>query len=220
LTKPTAAAIIELTGQFHPEDDPVTDKAEQIRKTAEKLFASGRYHEVTLDDVCKKAGVGKGTVYRYFKDKEDLFWQVIASGQDELAASVEAVAREETDPGAGLRKAVGRVAEFFRERHNLFRLVWSEQLRDSHRRQTVHRRWGTRDQKVISVVASFIAKGIEQGDYETDLNAAAAARLLLGMVRTALRHRGMMPEGACPTESVISLFERGLLVRGRVGSRA
>lgn len=196
----------------------MTDKAQQIRKAAERLFASGRYHEVTLDDVCKKAGVGKGTVYRYFKDKEDLFWQVIASGQDELAASVEAVAREETDPGVGLRKAVCRVADFFRERHTLFRLVWSEQLRDSHRRQTVSKRWGTRDEKVIAVVAGFIAKGVEQGRYETDLNPAAAARLLLGMVRTALRHREMMPEGACPTESVIGLFERGLLARAGIES--
>jgi AcrR family transcriptional regulator len=196
----------------------MVDKAEQIRKAAEVLFASGRYHEVTLDEVSKKAGVGKGTVYRYFKDKEDLFWQVIASGQDELAASVEAVAREETDPGVGLRKAVGRVAEFFRGRHNLFRLVWSEQLRDSHRRETVHRRWGTRDEKVIAVVACFIARGVEQGTYETDLPPATAARLLLGMVRTALRHRGMMPEGTCPIESVIGLFERGLLARA--GSKA
>ena len=196
----------------------MTDKAVQIRKAAERLFASGRYHEVTLDDVCKKAGVGKGTVYRYFKDKEDLFWQVIASGHGELAASVEAVAQEEADPGTGLRKAVGRVAEFFRERGNLFRLVWSEQFRGSPRRRKLRRHWGTRDEKVIAVVAGFLAQGIEQGDYETDLSPEVAARLLLGMVRTALRNRGIMPEGACPTESVISLFEKGLLARA--GSRA
>ena len=196
----------------------MTDKAQQIRKAAERLFAAGRYHEVTLDDVCKKAGVGKGTVYRYFKDKEDLFWQVIAFGQNELATSVEAVAREETDPSVGLRKAVVCVAEFFRDRQNLFRLVWSEQLRDANRRRSMHRRWGTRDEKVISVVSGFIAQGIEQVDYETDLSPVAAARLLLGMVRTALRHRSIMPEGSCPTESVIGLFEKGLLTRA--GSRA
>ncbi|NLW49759.1 MAG: TetR/AcrR family transcriptional regulator [Candidatus Brocadiaceae bacterium] len=191
----------------------MADKAEQIRKVAERLFASHRYHEVTLDDVCRKAGVGKGTVYRYFKDKEDLFWQVIASGQDELTASVEAVAEEQTDPGMGLREAIVRIAEFFRERHNLFRLVWSEQLRDSRRRSTLQKRWGVRDEKVIAVVAGFIAKGIKDGNYQTALEPAAAARLLLGMVRTALRHRNIMPEGVCPTESVIDLFEKGLLAR-------
>ena len=194
-------------------------KAEQIRKVAERLFAAGRYHEVTLDDICKKAGVGKGTVYRYFKDKEDLFWQVIASGQDELGRSVEAVAREEADPGVGLRKTVGCIAEFFRERRNLFRLVWSEQFRGSPHQRKLRKRWGTRDEKAISVVAGFIAKGIAMGRYGTDLRPEAAARLLLGMIRTALRHQAIMPEGKEPTESIVSLFENGLLTSDGPGAK-
>jgi len=197
----------------------VCPKAEQIRKVAERLFAAGRYHEVTLDDICKKAGVGKGTVYRYFKDKEDLFWQVIASGLDELGRSVEAVAREEADPGVGLRKTVGCIAEFFRERHNLFRLVWSEQFRHSQHQRKLRKHWGTRDEKAISVVAGFIAKGIAMGRYDSDLRPEAAARLLLGMIRTALRHRAIMPEGKEPTESIVSLFENGLLTRDGPGAK-
>ena len=80
------------------------DKAADILKAAEKLFAAGRYHEVTLDEICKNAHVGKGTVYRYFHDKEDLLWRVIMSGLDELVKSVRQVAEREEDPGQGLRQ--------------------------------------------------------------------------------------------------------------------
>lgn len=193
----------------------MSEKAKQILKTAEALFANGRYHEVTLDDICADAGVGKGTVYRYFEDKEDLFWQVILSGLDELVESVKAVGEAEDDPGAGLRGVVTRITDFFTERGGLFGLMWSEQLRGSKRKRKVWKQWRKRDEATVGIVADFIARGTEQGVYATELTPAAAARLLLGMVRTGLRHRQDMPAGKDWQLAIVDLFERGLLARDR-----
>jgi len=41
----------------------------------EKLFTSRRFHKITVDDVAQAAQVGKGTIYRYFQNKDDLFSQ-------------------------------------------------------------------------------------------------------------------------------------------------
>ena len=43
-------------------------------RAAEKLFTSRRYHEISLDAVVQEARVGKGTIYRYFQSKDDLFF--------------------------------------------------------------------------------------------------------------------------------------------------
>jgi len=189
------------------------EKAKQILKTAEKMFAGGRYHEVTLDEICKEAGVGKGTIYRYFQDKEHLFFQVILSGLDELVASVEVVGQQEQDSGKGLRQVAECVADFFAQRDALFGLMWSEQLRRSDRRRDVRREWHSKDEKIMAVFARFIVKGLEEGRYASRLSPAAAARLLLGMIRTGLRERKEMPGGKDWPLAVVDLFESGLLVR-------
>jgi AcrR family transcriptional regulator len=194
------------------------DKARQILATAEKLFASGRYDEVTLDEICESAGVGKGTIYRYFHDKEDLYWQVILSGLDELVASVRQVGEQEQDPGRSLRTLVERVTEFFTERGALFGLMSTVKRRGSGRKKKVWKQWRAKEDEIVGVAAEFIAQGVQSGRYATELGPAGAARLLLGMVRTALWHWQEMPGGRHWHQPVVDLFEKGLLVRDEHGS--
>ena len=189
-------------------------KDQLILKTAERLFAAGRYHEITLDHLCKEAGIGKGTVYRYFEDKEDLYYQVILRGLDELVASVREVGEREQDPAQGLRQAARRVTDFFADRHSLFSLMWGEQLRGSCRKRKAWKQWQTKSDRIVAVLAGFIDKGVQADVYElSGLSPAAAARLLLGMLRTGMRYRNEMPESVDWAASAIDLFERGLRSR-------
>jgi AcrR family transcriptional regulator len=77
-------------------DNPEVRKT-QILAAAEAVMSEKGYHGILLDDVAKKAGVSKGTLYLYFKDKEDLltgllsiisseYWQRVTaiSGLDRL----------------------------------------------------------------------------------------------------------------------------------------
>lgn len=51
---------------------------------AAELFAARPFHEVRLDDVAEAARVGKGTLYVYFKSKEDLYGSLILEGFAQL----------------------------------------------------------------------------------------------------------------------------------------
>lgn len=197
----------------------MSDKAADILKAAEKLFADGRYHEVTLDEICKNAHVGKGTVYRYFHDKEDLFWQVIMSGLNELVESVQQVAEQEQDPGQGLRQVACCIARFFSQRAALFGLMGSERLRASTRKKKIWKQWHKKDKKIRAVAADFIAKGMEEGRYASSLSAAGAALLFRGMIRTGLRNRRDMPRGNDWPLALVELFEKGILVRNAPKSK-
>ena len=81
-------------------------KRQDIMRAAERLFAGRRYHEVTLDEVAHVAGVGKGTIYLHFKDKEDLFFRLVTSGFDELCE----VLKERLPAGAGFREQLSAAA--------------------------------------------------------------------------------------------------------------
>lgn len=48
-------------------------RKEQILKVAERMFSMNGYHETFVEDIIKEAKIGKGTYYRYFKNKEDIY---------------------------------------------------------------------------------------------------------------------------------------------------
>jgi len=185
------------------------DKGKLILRVAEKLFMSRRYHEVTLDEVARKAGVGKGTIYRYFKNKEDLYYQIILSGIDELVESLELARQGEVDSGEELRRVVQKLLEFYSERHSLFALMHSEQLRRSGRRGKFRQLWRQKSDRTAEVLSSVIGRNMEAGRYRRCMSPAAAARLLLGMVRSALWNRSEMPQDRELSAVISDVFEAG-----------
>ncbi|MFO7957195.1 MAG: TetR/AcrR family transcriptional regulator [Candidatus Brocadiia bacterium] len=189
------------------------DKAHKILQTAEKLFAEGRFHEVTLDHICHEAGVGKGTIYRYFDDKEDLYFQVILTGLDELVESMRQVREEVDDPREGLRRACCRVVEFYRKRKALFRLMHSEQIRGSDRKGQMWRTWRERHHEMLDVFADFVRMAMAAGVYTATPKPEAVARLIGGMLRSGVRHEDEMPGGKDWPAAIVELLENGLLPR-------
>src|SRR4051812_3903388 len=63
---------------------PDEAKRRAIIDAAAELFASRPFHEVRLDDVAEAASVGKGTLYIYFKNKDDLYGSLILEGFTKL----------------------------------------------------------------------------------------------------------------------------------------
>ena len=53
------------------------NRKEKILDAALEIFSSNGFKETTIRDIAKKAGVGLGTTFYYFKDKDDLFYSVI-----------------------------------------------------------------------------------------------------------------------------------------------
>lgn len=54
------------------------EKKRQILKAALSVFSRSGYHESTIAAIAHEAGIGKGTVYEYFKDKETLFMELFS----------------------------------------------------------------------------------------------------------------------------------------------
>src|SRR5947207_12260832 len=59
---------------------PNAQKRKAITDTAARMFATLPFHKVRLDDIAAEAGVGKGTLYIYFDNKEDLYFSLISDG--------------------------------------------------------------------------------------------------------------------------------------------
>ena len=96
-----------------------TGKRQQILAALESLLCDRRFDEVTVDLVAELAGVGKGTVYRYFEDKEDLFYQMIQELLREEIADIATAASDALAPREKLI-AVGETISAHIQRHGQF----------------------------------------------------------------------------------------------------
>jgi AcrR family transcriptional regulator len=65
------------------------ERRNQLLETAKLVFAKHGYHDSNIDDICRAAGVARGTVYHYFDDKE----AVLKAMLEGVAARVEEVLR-------------------------------------------------------------------------------------------------------------------------------
>ena len=72
-------------------------RREGIIKAAEKVFFSpkGKGNAATMDAVAKKAALSKGTLYLYFKNREDILQAIALKGAMKMATQLELVLSEE-----------------------------------------------------------------------------------------------------------------------------
>jgi len=190
------------------EDVGMPLKDRQIIQAAEELFLGHRYHEVTLQQVADQAGVGKGTIYRYFRNKEDLYYRILLTALDELAESLEKV--DTAANGSDLTDIVARIVEFYTRRRSLFALLQTEKIHCTAPPEYLEEQWQEKQQRMIALLATRMKCQMDSGSYRTDLKPEGAALLLLGMVRSALCHQDEMPEPDELSSTLVSLFECGI----------
>src|SRR6059058_145330 len=83
-----------------PESDERKLREERILDAATTLLVRWGYRKTTIDDVAREAGVGKGTIYLHWKDKNELFHAAIRREQECYAQEVKR--RIAADPEGGL----------------------------------------------------------------------------------------------------------------------
>ena len=82
-----------------PESNGRQQREEHILDVAAKLLVRQGYRKTTIEDVAREAGVGKGTIYLHWKDKNALFRAVILRAQQQMG--VEVMRRIAADPEGG-----------------------------------------------------------------------------------------------------------------------
>ncbi|MEO0245016.1 MAG: TetR/AcrR family transcriptional regulator, partial [candidate division WOR-3 bacterium] len=66
-----------------------------ILKKAEQIFFENGYYKTKIDDIAKSAKVAKGTIYLYFKSKEDLFISIIEKNLGDFYNKIKEVSEKE-----------------------------------------------------------------------------------------------------------------------------
>ncbi|MBM4040381.1 MAG: TetR/AcrR family transcriptional regulator [Planctomycetes bacterium] len=185
------------------------NRQREIMAAAERLFTSRRYHEITTDGIAAAAHVGKGTIYRYFKDKDDLFFQVATSGFDELCDLLHRTVPQGAPFREQLLRACSEIPRFFERRKQLLRMMQAEGDRMQWCSEPMQARWAERRRKLVAAVAAILRKGVAEDKVRSDVPVDVLANFLLGMLRTRGRDLAHLPARLRRDELIVDLFCHG-----------
>lgn len=73
----------------------VQEKKQEIYRSATQVFLDKGYNNTTLLDIAKLCKMGRSTIYQYFKNKEEIFYEVSISFFSELVSNLDAIMLEE-----------------------------------------------------------------------------------------------------------------------------
>jgi AcrR family transcriptional regulator len=112
-----------------------TARRTEILAAAREVFARRGYEHATLDDIARKAEFAKGTLYNYFRNKEDLFRHIVEGLLDDMEGVASAVASGDRSAREVFREYARRMLLYYRENEDFLRIVMLElhkmQIEDS-----------------------------------------------------------------------------------------
>jgi TetR/AcrR family fatty acid metabolism transcriptional regulator len=156
---------------------PVSDKREAILRAATKVFARSGYFNSKVADVAKVAGVADGTVYLYFKSKEEILRSIFDRGVGEVLAEARARISAITDPRERLRA----IARLHLERLGANRdlaIVFQVELRGSTKFMEEFSAAGLAE--YLRLIRETFEQGQRAGVFRAGLNAKLVAKILFG----------------------------------------
>jgi len=94
------------------------DKRQAILEAAQSVFAESGFHTSTMDAVADAAGVAKGTIYLYFKSKNELLTELMDDRTDKLTRMLEAGVEAAPDVYGKLRALIVAHFDFYARNGN------------------------------------------------------------------------------------------------------
>jgi TetR/AcrR family transcriptional regulator of autoinduction and epiphytic fitness len=156
--------------------DPRIERSRMVILTAavDQLAQAG-YGGVTIEAVAARAGVGKSTIYRHWRDKLGLIADAFETFHEEMVPDLSALS-----PRESVELLLGHVAEVVVDStfSRCIPALIEGAERDSRVREFHHRYSADRRQALIDL----IARGIREGDFRADLDAELATIALLGTI--------------------------------------
>lgn len=157
---------------------------EEILSAAEKVFAAKGFFPTTMSDIAREAEFGTGTLYKYFKSKEELYFTLIDEKVEEINRLVKDELSRKTSAVERIKKVLELQFEFFERNRDFFRIYISERNRFE---------WTVKDDlgkglhekmvTYINILDGVMRQGIKGGEFKS-MNPMDLAHTLVGIVNS------------------------------------
>jgi len=158
-------------------DGQMPEKYGMILRAATKVFARNGFFNSKVADVAKAAGVADGTVYLYFKNKEDILISIFNDTMSRVLADLKVELETIPDPKDQLRHvAVSHLTRMSRDRN--LAIVFQVELRQS--TKFMEQFSATKVAEYFDLIGKIITDGQAKGLFRAQLNPKIVTKVFFG----------------------------------------
>ncbi len=188
-----------------------TDKRRQILDAAIEVFAATGFHKSRVSDIAREAGVADGTIYLYFKSKDDVLISIFEEAMGEMIERAEAAIADLDDPLAKLSRLAVHHMENVEENKTLAKVLQVElRLSNTFMKEYQPKRL----RQYMDIIGRIIEDGRERGRIRADVDPRIVRRAIFGALDEIAMQWMLTPNPTYSlTESaaaVADVFVRGI----------
>ena len=188
-----------------------SDKYGRILEAAIKVFAQQGFFHSTISQVAKEAGVADGTIYLYFKNKDDIFRKLFTYKTEQIISRFRKEVEKAGNAKDKLRTLIQCHLEEFQKDPNIAVLYQAEtrQSRHKHIEDIIIDLTKT----YLSLVGEIIERGQAEGSMRKDLYMGLAKRFILGAADEVINtwiYAGGKYDLTSMADPLVDLFLRGI----------
>ncbi len=138
-----------------------------ILAAAREVFFARGFMDATIDDIANRCGLAKGTIYLYFKSKEDLYISIMAEGMGRLRRTFEVLKVHPPGDRGLVEKAFRAYYGFYLKNRKYFRIMFLSNQPDVRARapQELLMRCMDTGRECMTIVRDLVQEGMEHGYY-------------------------------------------------------
>lgn len=142
---------------------------EKIVRAAIECFSTAGFDRTRMEDIADRAGLSKGTLYLYFKNKEDLFYVICQNSIMELNNQISRLFKRKED----LRSDAEKFYINFRRTSRKGERVFMETVAESSRNQRLRKALFEHRIKIFQIVSRYLTQQVERGFLRSDIDTEA-----------------------------------------------
>jgi len=137
---------------------------QKIVKVASSVFNKFGFKKATIEDIAQAAGMGKSSIYYYFKSKEDIFEAVVQQEAHELSIELEKrVLNVNDNPKEKIRNYVLIRMRFLKEMVNFFEALKNDYLGNLAFTERIRKKYDKEEQQMLR---GILEEGVSQGIFK------------------------------------------------------
>lgn len=175
--------------------DRQADKRNRILMAAEKVFARSGFFAAKVSEIAKEANVADGTIYLYFKNKDDLLISLFESRVEHVNAVLKDAIAAHSDPSEQMAALIRTYLRLVQEQPAVAEVLTIE-LRQSSKFMKEYA--GGPFAELLRIVGGIIARGQEQGLFVAETAAHLLARMIFGILDELALAWLLLPETSEP----------------------
>jgi AcrR family transcriptional regulator len=161
------------------------EKKDQIIEVAIREFAGKGFSRTTINDIAKAAGIGKGTVYEYFSNKEEIVHETFRFFMHSMEPDFQAILISGVPAKEKLRQILDAFSHSIDSgyHHELMELMfefWSEAIQDKGSKGVMFEEMVKFYQVYREIFADIIIEGMGDGSFRKDINPRSTAAMIVG----------------------------------------